>query len=474
MKGVADPQNILLALGFLFITFMIILPNFGVKLPLIGEAREVEANVTLETYTMENALTAARLFGQSGFRYSIYQGCHNTFKGLRGSSLPDGTEFLSSLGKSIEDTLSEYTSSNYTFLGEYSVSMPSFAVSVDEKGNVTASGSTTYFILKQTETHAVLLERSSNMTEDAQCVGQYHNGLDARRKIDAALKAAVGDPVKEWHFKGTGEPGIVKGEYITVPADKNTPEQLPGYLCGQAFLQTHGRTMESVGGEIRDSILGDSSIRVSSESGGFRVESGDADVLVSLEPEIVGDVQNNPGSVNVTCRITYAARASVPVSVTGGKAVPVSEGNDIRFIAPALDFSVEETYSSEGIKVFPPGSYTLEMEIYGPHEIAGHYERMLDLSQSGASLSGKLYEKSKPAEKVSVSGSFDDSSFFMPSIPLTLSVMGIQRAANVVLVAEIDDLDIFSGEIFGTYKSELPFPLGGERDITGRFEARKV
>jgi len=141
MKGVQ------FAVWGLFWLFCVVLIFYGtsIGLKMIGGSKAYELPVKIHIYSMDNALDAAKVYMNTGLRYSVYQACYDNLARAGWPDLADvpvdervvigdksygqirsSTDFRIGLIETIQQNVNTYSSLGYSFFDMYEVELPSY------------------------------------------------------------------------------------------------------------------------------------------------------------------------------------------------------------------------------------------------------------------------------------------------------------------------------------------------------------
>lgn len=197
-----------------------------------------KAEIQMNTYTMKNAMDAARLYASTALAYSIYQGCYELLRKGGWKDIPDTSRykigdiiygmwydsenpevkppdedpecswFASNLESLVEEKFRIYTQGTYNFLEDYRVHFPKYTIKINDIGNefvdIEASGNSNLWI--ESQEGNIHLETSSGVggVYRIDCCGVYKEGIRKNSEIIEDLKNELKDILEGFELNGTG------------------------------------------------------------------------------------------------------------------------------------------------------------------------------------------------------------------------------------------------------------------------------
>ncbi|RLJ07997.1 MAG: hypothetical protein DRP16_02320 [Candidatus Aenigmatarchaeota archaeon] len=351
MKKAQTPVflGIILVLIFVFVIYFLSFPFSGQEDNLQGKAE-----IQITSYTMLNALDAAKSYIDTALDYSVYQACYEILEKSGWYEMPydniynDGyenygiwysdenkslkppsdDEWKEGLEKKISDKLRVYASSAYRFLDDYYVYFPDYDVSVKSFApgslEVETTANKNMWIKKTTETgQEIYLEKagSPGSVYNIDCYGVYKKAKEKNSEIVKDVKQRIESILNGFTLKGKGK--LNQKDYVIF------------YEINKNLNWLSSGTFEAMEIETTDHILDDILGKEYTE-GDYKIilDVLDADTDIKTESTVI---KNNEKTIKFT--ITFNLVLKVKVTNTNpDQLFPVFTGEDTAFAPLKLIF----------------------------------------------------------------------------------------------------------------------------------------
>jgi len=338
---------------FLFIiVFIILLPSINTII--LGGARHElapvkESNIIIkrDIYAMDNALEAAKIYLDTGLRFSVYQAMHDLGKKGGWMTIPEERktvigekeyaiwyfsgidlspkeeEAMQGLRDSAKETFNKYTSKDYVFLEGFKVTLPSFNdvnIQNTEIGITANTPETDKFIYieRKINKDVVKLDKKIELSEnfDINYLALFAKAKETSRTVSGKLRDIV-----------TSKSKILKSRILLATPDES---------CENAYTREIGKDIESAKKDIIDTISGSQDI-IFERTEGFSIKSELLQNEIDIEPR-------REGGSEPVCSYIYTLNVALKVSVADAqKSFAVSDNNEDIFVNPRFVFLVKHS-----------------------------------------------------------------------------------------------------------------------------------
>ncbi|MBI4019904.1 MAG: hypothetical protein HY367_01115 [Candidatus Aenigmarchaeota archaeon] len=346
MKGTAI--NILTAF-LIAIAFFIFLFSISFSfLPTDIEAEKLEVRV--DTYSMENALRAAKIYLDTGFRFSAYQAMHDTGANGGWDAIPQESLYASGkafaiwsdkgndtspaeeqlegeLAKAMARRVGEYRGNGFRFLNDYEVRLPPYKeVRAEFTGNDIAVSAVAENRLSIGKTsgdgnRTAMIEKSGDLKDSFSY--PYLALFREAKRINSESGPAIATETQRI-IEAAGYPKTFHG----------TADQ----TCEEAFTKITGRNYLSAGQELGRRIAESGAIGKVPLSQEYVTES----LVLSSEVEIIEASSSKNNLKNeLDCEVQYRKDVAVMAGVSDGdesRRVPVYDGGKTTFAPLGFSF----------------------------------------------------------------------------------------------------------------------------------------
>lgn len=185
------------------------------------EGRVGRLKITLNTYTMRNALLSSYLYLSQSLRYSIYQSCYENLKNggqdilkmyetINNTSYPyiiNKSKFLKQLENKTLQKLNLYTTEKYNFLN-VEILLPKYKnVSIKPYNNslyVSAISDNYITLMKSEENLTITFEKSSKLNETIKtaCFTIFKKGINLKEWLESEISKIIKNELKQFPKNG--------------------------------------------------------------------------------------------------------------------------------------------------------------------------------------------------------------------------------------------------------------------------------
>ncbi len=355
-------QSSIVLMVFTILTIIVVISTVGLNWWIGGEKDkllESKAEIQLSVYEVNNALTAAKSYGEASLDYSVYQAVYevmanggwreNTYtreiQGKRYSLWYNGNDSSPSLKtvkreiqSAIEDNLRLYTEKPYTFLDEYKVSFPEYTIHVEfgEKMKVKATSKRNLEITYSKDWGKVHLERNPLLegTYEINIPGMLEKGKSLLSSVSARAEEIIKEVLENLRH---GEMTLNEKGCNVYKDSKEICERVLGSVNIDEILSSTKRSIKEKLSSYLGSLNQDEKYRINAV-----VED------ISLNPVMKGEsscVENK--RTELRCELSYSADVIIKISVSerGSESYPVFNGKRIVISPIELVFLIEEEHS---------------------------------------------------------------------------------------------------------------------------------
>ena len=347
MKG----QSTIFMLAIMIITASVTIA-FYLSIP-YGALGKVEVlTFSQDMYTMDNALSAAKIYSQTALSYSAYQACYDAYYSVSRFGALSEEGFKQSLEDGIARNFQEYVSEDYVFLRQYPVKFPEYTVEIEPKSDslvVKATGKD-LLIRNVSSTISIALNKSSSISQDVKtpCWGTYQEALKLNSSLNEKMHPVIADLIFEEEEMPQYHTGV-NLKWEDVEGNRKTDDQ----LCEEVFVQSDDATFEAAGKDLYDKLLarvGTDSFEQEMMEGVPGIKNFIAHVSYLTIDHKAGDVEQvdvEEKIINLPCSFTYLVRITfTAVFNPSQKEYPVWNGTDISFEPLELKFFTDFNWDS--------------------------------------------------------------------------------------------------------------------------------
>lgn len=257
---------------------------------------------TVEVYSIDNALGASELYAQTAFRYSMYQGCIDSFSG----GLLSQEEWMDTLNSEVSEYLKVYTRENYVF-GKYSIAFSGFDVEIENVGDdlsFRTDGQSAISRMDVTASRTIELE-----IVDPTCLRLY------RRALEIMETRTSGGATDEGVLEGW--PARIEQYFVDVPSGGISSHE----ICEAVFEKERGIGFSDAEREIES------------------IRHRDIEIVPSLVSYT--ETRNIDGTINATCSYSYNDISGTVSNVIDDSVVwTYHNGTGLFTQAPEITFTI--------------------------------------------------------------------------------------------------------------------------------------
>ena len=306
MKG-----NLTFVAVLMLAMLILIATSISPKFSIFGEDESTFQKISLQSniYSMSHAIDTAKIYTKTALRYSVYQACYDSLR--EASDHVDKVEYYKTLGEIAEKHYQKYTSSGYSFLGDFVVTFPDYTLNVipggDDRNFAVQAIPNEKLTISSSATsgEAITLRESADIVENftMPCYPLYKNGKNIHQPIEADFQAAL-DQALDWE--------IMKSD-------------------------TRCQTNEECTPLIKKNLESNTKVVFSKEEGDLQIKAEVSDISVGITT--VTDKATPPVITQV-----YEVSATQTVTISGknsgsNQAYPVWNGEEVAFEPLELSFT---------------------------------------------------------------------------------------------------------------------------------------